>query len=53
MSEQHNADQQPAFRMQKIYIKDLSFENPNSPDVFLAKEQEPKLNLDLEIRLQE
>ena len=24
----------PEFRMQKMYIKDLSFENPNAPKVF-------------------
>jgi preprotein translocase subunit SecB len=24
----------PQFRMQKMYIKDLSFENPNAPQVF-------------------
>ena len=36
----------PVFRMQKMYIKDLSFENPNSPDVFLGK-QEPKVEVNL------
>ena len=32
--------------MQKIYVKDLSFETPNSPQVFLEK-WEPELDLQL------
>ena len=39
----------PVFRMQKMYIKDLSFENPNSPDVFLGK-QEPKVEVNLGLK---
>ena len=39
MSEENTANNEqqaaaPIFRMQKMYIKDLSFENPNAPDVF-------------------
>lgn len=37
---------QPRFVIQKIYIKDLSFETPNSPKVF-AQEWKPELNLQL------
>lgn len=32
----NDAQQQPVFNIQKIYTKDISFENPNAPDVFLA-----------------
>jgi preprotein translocase subunit SecB len=39
----------PVFRMQKMYIKDLSFENPNSPEVFLGK-QEPKVEVNLGLK---
>lgn len=38
--------QQPQFGIQRIYVKDLSVEVPNSPDIFLDK-WEPKTHLDL------
>lgn len=38
--------QGPEFAIQRIYIKDLSLECPNSPAVFLEK-WEPELNMDL------
>lgn len=40
---------QPEFRMQKMYIKDLSFENPSTPEVFLNQGQEPKVELNLQL----
>ncbi len=40
---------QPEFRMQKMYIKDLSFENPNAPDVFTAQQQEPSVEVNLQL----
>lgn len=40
----------PEFRMQKMYIKDLSFENPNAPGVYIAQQQsEPKVELNLNL----
>lgn len=50
MSEQ-NADQgnTPVFRLQKMYVKDLSFENPNAPEVFLVRQQEPKVDFNLKL----
>ena len=39
----------PVFRMQKIYIKDLSFENPNAPQIFLPQRQEPKVDFNLQL----
>lgn len=42
----------PVFRMQKMYVKDLSFENPNSPKVFLIPNQEPKVEFNLKLRHQ-
>ena len=39
----------PVFRMQKMYIKDFSFENPNSPSVFQAPNQEPKVEVNLKL----
>ncbi len=46
-----NTDQQkaPVFRMQKMYIKDLSFESPNAPSIFIAQGQEPKVDFNLRL----
>lgn len=38
--------QKPRFVIQKIYTKDVSFESPNSPEVF-REEWRPKLDLQL------
>lgn len=46
----NNTGNLPAFRMQKLYVKDLSFENPNAPKVFFAKESEPKVDLNLRLK---
>lgn len=45
-------DQQdiPIFRMQKMFIKDLSFESPNAPKVFLARNQDPKVDFNLQLK---
>jgi preprotein translocase subunit SecB len=37
---------QPEFAIQRLYVKDLSFEAPNTPQVFL-QEWQPELNMDL------
>lgn len=39
-------NQQPQFGMQRVYVKDVSFEAPNSPKVF-AQEWKPEIKLDL------
>jgi len=50
MSEQNvNSDEMPVFRMQKMYVKDLSFESPNAPGIFLARNQEPKVDFNLQL----
>jgi preprotein translocase subunit SecB len=46
MAETPRQDAQTQFAIQKIYVKDLSFETPNSPQVFLEK-WEPDVNLQL------
>ena len=43
MSEQ---GQEPQFVLQRIYIKDMSFESPKAPDAFL-KQWKPQINLEL------
>ena len=43
------AGEQPAqanFGLQRIYVKDISFESPNSPSVF-QKQWKPEVNMDL------
>lgn len=53
MSEESNAEAQapqaPIFRLQKMYLKDLSFENPEAPEVFLAG-GEPRVELNLGLK---
>ncbi|KTC84318.1 protein-export chaperone SecB [Legionella cincinnatiensis] len=49
MSEQANQvpqNNETQFMIQRIYVKDLSFETPNTPAVF-QQQWEPELNLDL------
>jgi len=53
MTEKQNdgAGGKPEFRMQKMYLKDLSFENPNSPQIYQVKhKQEPKLEVNLQLK---
>ncbi|MFP7754020.1 protein-export chaperone SecB [Thermodesulfobacteriota bacterium B35] len=53
MSEQNPSQEElPVFRMQKMYIKDLSFESPNAPRIFLARNQEPKVDFNLRLNNQ-
>ena len=53
MTEEQNAnvtpEDAPVFRMQKMYLKDFSFENPNAPSVFQAPNQEPKVEVNLKL----
>tara|TARA_Y100001933_G_C18732803_1_gene452432 strand:+ start:221 stop:694 length:474 start_codon:yes stop_codon:yes gene_type:complete len=40
----------PQFRMQKMYIKDLSFENPNAPEIYFAQsEKQPEVDVNLQL----
>lgn len=47
MSEQEN----PVFAIEKIYVKDLSVEVPNAPQIFLEREA-PKINIQLQSNAQ-
>lgn len=42
------ADQQPEFAIQKIYLKDISYESPASPGVFL-EEWSPMVDIDFDV----
>jgi preprotein translocase subunit SecB len=52
MSEQSNANttNMPIFRLEKLYLKDLSFEGPNTPDIFFLQNQEPKVEMNMKMR---
>lgn len=45
MSEQNNTEMN--FQIQRVYIKDISFEAPNAPQVF-QKDWQPEVKLDLD-----
>jgi preprotein translocase subunit SecB len=48
-TENENAGK-PEFRMQKMYIKDLSFENPNAPQVFTDRlKMDPAVEVNLQL----
>ncbi|MFZ6050143.1 protein-export chaperone SecB [Pseudomonas sp. CR3202] len=47
MTEQ--ANEQPQFSLQRIYVRDLSFEAPKSPEIF-RQEWSPSVSLDLNTR---
>lgn len=46
------AQELPIFRMQKMYIKDFSFESPNAPKTFLVQNQNPKVDFHLQLKNQ-
>ena len=51
MAEQTPVQQNiPIFRMERMYIKDFSFESPNAPKIFLAKNQQPKVDFNLQLK---
>ncbi|MAL99161.1 protein-export chaperone SecB [Hydrocarboniclastica marina] len=43
---QQNDDTKPQFALQRIYVKDISFESPNAPAIFQQTWQ-PKVSMDL------
>lgn len=44
MSQQAQAPEQPSFQIEKLYVKDLSLEVPNAPQVFVQAEN-PQLEI--------
>lgn len=49
MSEQNQeAQQQPVFQIQRVYLKDLSLEQPNSPAIFLEQEA-PSIEVSVDV----
>jgi len=48
MTEKTEKPDEQAFAIQKIFVKDLSFESPNTPNIFLEKDWQPDVNLNLQ-----
>lgn len=46
MADQNNPQAGKQFGIQKIYVKDMSFETPNSPGIF-TQDWHPEINLEL------
>ncbi len=45
-----DAQESPILRMQKMYIKDFSFENPNAPEIYREnRKAEPNVELNLQL----
>ena len=50
MSNQENNGEKPEFRMQKMYLKDFSYENPNAPEIFQPQgKAEPNVELNIKL----
>src|SRR6185295_5741799 len=41
-----DADTNPVFQIQRVYLKDLSLEQPNSPQILL-EQQQPQVDINL------
>lgn len=52
MAEAANNEAQQNFQIQRVFLKDVSFEAPNSPDMF-QKEWKPDVKLDLDTQSRE
>lgn len=46
------SEDQPQFNVEKIYTRDISFESPNSPHVFMTADAQPKIDMNLHIENQ-
>jgi len=41
------SEESPIFSLQRVYVKDISFENPNAPEVFNLSGTPPKIEMNL------
>ena len=44
-------DAQPVFQIQRVYLKDLSLEQPNSPQI-LVEQGQPSVDINLAVEVQ-
>ena len=47
MTEKTETPDEQIFTIQKIFVKDISFESPSTPNIFLEKDWQPDVNLNL------
>ncbi|MDQ6967681.1 MAG: protein-export chaperone SecB [Mariprofundaceae bacterium] len=40
-------EESPIFSLQRVYVKDISFENPNAPEIFNQSGAAPKIEMNL------
>jgi len=45
--EENKTEEAPILSLQKIYLKDVSFENPNAPEVFTEANGQPRVEMNL------
>jgi preprotein translocase subunit SecB len=45
-SAEAGGEQQPVFALERVYVKDLSFESPNVPEMF-TRQGQPEVNVEL------
>jgi len=45
----NNQDNQPFFSIQRVYLKDMSLEQPNSPAIFLERNT-PSVDVDVDVK---
>ena len=48
MTEKTETPDEQIFTIQKIFVKDISFESPSTPNIFLEKDWQPDVNLNLQ-----
>jgi len=48
--QQEGAAETPVFRLQKMFVKDLSFESPNAPEVFMGDAKDPKVEVNMGLK---
>ena len=49
MAENQATEDAPVFNLQRMYVKDVSFENPNAPEVFADANKQPKVRLNMDL----
>lgn len=50
MNENKQGNTNVNFAIQRIYVKDLSFESPETPGVFLNSDWKPEVNIELSVK---
>ena len=52
MADQPATDNTPRFLIKGQYVKDLSFENPHSPHSLIALEEKPRIDFNVDLKVQ-